>query len=600
MAVSRHSQRRPAKSGTLAIIWREKNLKGAMPVLSRPFYLICVCTLIWGCSSERLIDRQTMQLVDDRTAMIGGGAIPPQRHPPIAPDPGSLRDPSITSKQVPTTNPAPGDLRFKVADEARDVAKRLEAMQALDEEHAAHLNLTGALKQAQITAREHLNREEEYIVAAIGVLIERHAWEPRLTADSTVSFDSTQVDGASTTALKIINQLQATQQLPYGGQVAARWVWNATENLRSAATGQYVQSSRLVLDGNVPLLRGAGLVAQEGLIQSERNLVYGARDFEQFRRDFLVSIARDFYDLVQTQKSIKNSRARLESLQKEQTKRQALFEAGRIKQLEVNNIGNQLRQAEASVANQREGYILQLDRFKIRLGLPVRTPMMIDDEKLDVPEPDVTFEEATLLALTYRLDLQNQRDRLDDVRRSVKNARNRLLPDLNLAASVAFPTDADAREGGVVYEPDDVSYGASVTFGLPLDRRVERLQLRQSMIGLQRSVRDYDKFRDDLVLDVRAKVRAIELARTNLLLAIERVHLTELRKREQDIRADEVDTQSKLDTINDLLDAENARDASETALRNSVLDYLLATGQLRVSREGQLERLPGMEDAKPP
>src|SRR5439155_4560160 len=141
------------------------------------------------------------------------------------------------------------------------------------------------------------------------------------------------------------------------------------------------------------------------------------------------------------------------------------------------------------VANQREGYILQLDRFKIRLGIAVATPLQIEDERLDVPEPETSFEEATRRALAYRLDLQNERDKLDDARRAVRNARNQLLPDLNAAASVTFPTDADAREGGVVYEPDDVAYSASLTLGWPLDRRAERLRLRQSVIGLQKSVR---------------------------------------------------------------------------------------------------------------
>ena len=65
-------------------------------------------------------------------------------------------------------------------------------------------------------------------------------------------------------------------------------------------------------------------------------------------------------------------------------------------------------------------------------------------------------------------------------------------------------------------------------------------------------------------------------------------------------KSDEITTQARLDTLADLLDAENARDRSRTALRSSVLDYLLATGQLRVTRDGELQRLPGMgEPAEP-
>jgi outer membrane protein TolC len=216
---------------------------------------------------------------------------------------------------------------------------------------------------------------------------------------------------------------------------------------------------------------------------------------------------------------------------------------------------------------------------------------------LEVPEPDVTLDDATQAALAYRLDLQNERDKLDDSKRAVKNARNQLLPDFNLAANLTLPTDASAREGGFVYEPDDVAYSASATFSLPLDREIERLQLKKSAINLEQSVRNFDKFRDMVILEVRQRVRAIELAQFNLRLAVERVKISELRVKENEIREDEIDTQEKLNALNDLLAARNAMAQAQTALRNSVLDYLISTGQLRVTREGRFQPLPGMTDA---
>src|SRR5205085_10811297 len=108
---------------------------------------------------------------------------------------------------------------------------------------------------------------------------------------------------------------------------------------------------------------------------------------------------------------------------------------------------------------------------------------------------------------------------------------------------------------------------------------------------------NFDLFRDDMIIDVRQRVRAIELAQCNLRLAVERVRISKLREQENKIREDEIDTQEKLNALNDLLAAENARDQAITALRNSVLDYLVATGQLRVTRDGQFQPLPGMEGA---
>jgi outer membrane protein TolC len=220
---------------------------------------------------------------------------------------------------------------------------------------------------------------------------------------------------------------------------------------------------------------------------------------------------------------------------------------------------------------------------------------VIDTSELPVPEPDVTMEEAVSMALEYRLDLQNRRDQTEDAQRQVKNAKNELLPDLNVTGSVTFPTDADAREGGLVYEPDDVQYRAGATLTIPLDKKIEKLNVRSATIRYQRADRELNRFRDEVVLEVRSRVRAIDLARNSLRLSTERVELTKRRKEEQEIKRDEFTTQEFLDAENDLLAAENARAQAVTNLRNAVLEYLLSTGTLRVTREGNLERLPGME-----
>ncbi len=556
--------------------------------------LVAALGLSAGCDSGlRSIDRRTDALLRETNERLGRETRTPARQ---WPDPPSLSDRVGLDKRPGTNNPDADQLTFTVADETRDVAERLRAMQ--DEEAAAAdalvLDLPGALRQAQLTAREFLSAEEDYILAAIRLLIERHRWEPRLFATSTVGVSGGWDDGVPRSALNIVNELSARRQLPFGGEVAARWVWQAAEDLRSNVSGRYRQSSAIVLDGNIPLLRGAGWVAQESLIQSERNLVYAARDFEEFRRNLFVSIASDYFGLLQQLDGIESQEQQLRSFEALEARQKAWYDAGKLPEIDVNLAANNTLNARASLANRRESYVLALDRFKVRLGLPVRQAVVIKPFELTIPEPDVTMTAATELALSYRLDLQNQRDRLDDARRQVRVARNNLLPDLDLAAGVTFPTEEDAREGGMVYELDDTRYNASLTFGLPLDREIERLQLRAAMIAQQSAERAFARFRDEVILDARARVREIERARFNLVLAEKRVEITKRRAEEQEIRADEVDTQARVDTATDLLNAEQARDQARTDLRNSVLNYLLATGQLRVARDGTIVPLPGM------
>ncbi len=534
----------------------------------------------------------------EKVSLVGGGAIAPERNWPsrVETPPGGR---SLVEKNPATTNPAAKDLSFTVADEQRDIAARLAQYESSDDTtNARSMGLPAVLTQAQRTAREHLNAEEEYILSAIRLLVERHRFDIQLFGSSGVTYNSIHTDGNRDLALRVVNSLAAKKQLPFGGSLAATWIWDAVENLRGASTNRYTQSSRLVLEGNIPLLRGFGDVAQEELIQAERSTIYSARDFENFRRNFLVAVARDYFQLLQQNDGIASLQRQLDNLKQLESRQRSWYDAGRIPEFEMNLATNNVLSAQASLTNAIEGYILSLDRFKVRLGLPVREQVRIDATDFFVPEPDTTLDHATDLALEYRLDLQNQRDRLDDSRRALKNAQNNLLPDLNLGGSITLPTKAGVREGGSVYETDDAQYTATATLNLPLDRTNERLALRSASIALGRAQRDYDKFRDDLILDVRARTREIERARLNLRLAEERVKINLRRKEEQDLKPDQLDTQKQVDTATDIRNSERDRDQAKADLRNSVLDYLVATGQLRVQRNGQFEPLPGMEAAK--
>lgn len=563
---------------------------------------IALCS---GCNNGlHDIDARTDRLVRERSALLGHDAAPP--NPRTGDDSSGAGDSRLTRKDLPTTNPDAADLRYTPrptsADEAADVEHRLSGLDAPDE-GATLLDLQGALRQSQLTAREYLSAEEEYILAAIRLLSEHHLWGPRLFNDSSFTYSNSQSSGVTSTAATIVNELRATQRLPYGGEAAVHWIVNATENLKEVATDRYVQSSRLVLDASIPLMRGAGDIAQESLIQAERSLIYSARDFEAFRRRFLVDIAKDYFALIQQRQAIDNSTKQLDALKHEESRKQALYDAGRVAQTELNITHSDVLSTTSGLASARESYILALDRFKIRLGYSVDArialrPIQIGE--LDIPLPETTLAAAVENALSYRLDLQNRRDQLDDAQRGVKNARSRLLPDATLSGSLALPTDPGKQIGGLAFDDGDMAFSTTLTFSLPLDREIERLDLRSSLIRFAQSKRDFDKFRDDLVVTVRSQVRQIDRAKFSLLLAEEGVKTNERRKLEQSLKPAEVTSQQILETENSLLAARNNRDQAVTDLRNAVLDYLVDTGLMRVGRDGTLIRLPGMEPQGPP
>jgi outer membrane protein TolC len=541
------------------------------------------------------IDRATDRMMADRIAALGGGAVSPVRAAPA--DLDALKDPTQTSIAPSTRNPRSEELSFSPADEARDVAARLAAYsdRSLGVGGTPRsLSITDSFQIAQRSGPEYLSAEEDYLFSAISLLIEQHRWSPRLFNDTSLVFSGAGDEGSFDNALNLVNQLRATKRLPYGGEVEARWVWRAAEDLRSSVSNRYEQSSEFVLSASLPLLRGAGSVAREDLIQAERNVVYAARNFENFRRNYLVEIANDYFSLIQIRSQIGNQERQIESLRRFLDATQARVDAGRESLFRVAIVENQLLSGVASLASLRERYILQLDRFKVRLGLNPSEPVDIAPLAFELAEPEIDEVVASQLALEYRLDLQNQRDQVIDARRSISNARNNLLPDLDISGNVAVPTDPNTREGGIGFDPDYTRYTAGLDLSLPLDRRIEQLGLKRTTVQLERQLRNYQRARDEVVVTARNAVREIDRARFQLTLAERQVAINRERLREQRLKEDIVDPQDIVNSENELLRSENDRDQARTDLRNSILNYLRVTGQLRVASNGNFQPLPGM------
>jgi outer membrane protein TolC len=383
-----------------------------------------------------------------------------------------------------------------------------------------------------------------------------------------------------------------TQRLPYGGTISARALARATEDLHSRVADGDNQSAEFILAADIPLLRGSGLTARESRIQSERNLIYAAREFENFRRDFLFDIVRDFLDLVVSQRSVVNAERRVVQLRDVEARERGLYESGRSDLFNAALAEQSTVNALDSLNQRREQYRLDVDRFKVRLGLDVEQPVEIVESSLGLPVPQVELDEAVRAAMAYRLDLQTQRDAVDDARRGVAIARNDLLPDLNFTGSVLVPTD-DNRDWYRL-EPGETVIRAGVTLGLPINREIERLTLRQSQIQLERSERDFDDLRDNITVSVRGAVRQIDRARYTLEIQERSIKIGEDRIESIAAAPDRATARDASEAADELLSAKDSRDEALRDLELAILGYLQQTGQLRVTLDGQMQALQGM------
>jgi len=462
-----------------------------------------------------------------------------------------------------------------------------------EEDHSNEPALTFGLTESLLFAvehsREYRSRKEELFLAAISLLIERHLWGPRFFNDTTARFDGTPEKGDYDHAFSLVNDLRVTQRLPYGGEVSARALVNFVEQLRTASGSitDDSQTTELRIEATIPLLRNAGMIAQEDLIQTSRDLVYATREFEQFRQSFLVSISTDYFDLIQQQGGIRNLESQLKSLEQLTSRIDALAASGREPYFEVQRSQQQVLFAKDRLLSAKERYANQIDALKIRLGMPASQKLELIAIQIEIPIPYLNMNESMKTAWQLRLDLQSSEDQIDDARRRVANAKNLMQADVDLFAGVTLPTDGSKRRAGLDLDAGEGSYSVGVTIGAPLDRKIEALQHRSALVILERTQRSYTLLKDTIALAVRQSIRQIERTQSTLALQNINLQLAEKRKLGVLLRERTLGPRDIIEAEDDLLSAKDQLDAAQRDLRVSILTYLLATGQMRVSSSGQ-------------
>ncbi|MCZ6836851.1 MAG: TolC family protein [Planctomycetota bacterium] len=551
-----------------------------------------------GCSSSfEEIDQHVVAMMKETNNDIGGDLFTPimtdwdldeaERATILEYDPNA--------EFIPTVNPDAVALKFVPSPEedAENVIARLERYNNISED-AHHLDLIESLAYSIKHSREYRFAEEEFVLASLRLLIEQHRWGPRFFDEVSATIDGNGNDGFYDTSFQLVNEFRVTQRLPYGGTVSARALSRATEELHGMVFDGDTNSTDIILSADIPLLRGAGNVAREDLIQNERNMIYAARSFENFRREFLVDISRDFLNLVFQNRSINNSQRRVESSERVENRQRALYESGRIDRFDASLAENNTVNARDSLNRSQESYRLSVDQFKVRIGMPIDQDVIIDESNLGLQAPLVSINDAVRIAMALRLDLQNQRDQLGDAKRQVDNARNDLLPDLDFDASVTFPTDPDRDNGDFDFSPDDMDFRTGITFGLPLDREIERINVRQAQINLERSRRRYEQFRDGVATEVRAAVRSIDAALFSLDIQERGVEIANQGIASILAAPDRADARAMVDAIDDQIEAKDGRDRAKRDLEIAILFYLRDSGQLRVDDNGTILPLQGM------
>ena len=387
--------------------------------------LLAMLVGLAGCSREfyrRWADRDAYYVVAEHNA-TGPWAVPPitiepppesRLHDPTLPDhPPMPPDDLAAHAYMHRAGTKLGYRRWEkdgVLDEVEDPGWR--SALNLDPEGVLVLSPERAVELGILHSREYQTQLESLYLTALSLTLNRFEFDLQWFGANGTVYNHTGsggFDGGESNTLTNSTNLGFTRAFTTGGQLfvnlANSFVWQYTGPNRETV------SSSLAINFIQPLLRGAWRdVRMEGLTQAERDVLYAVRAFARFRKEFYLNVTtrgQGYLTLLLQVQSIRNLEANLEAQVQNLALHEALYIAGSVSTVQVDQVFLSVQQARLSLLQARLSLDNALDSYKFQLGLPPDLAVRLDDTLLapfQLNDPELVTLQADLekLLAEYR------------------------------------------------------------------------------------------------------------------------------------------------------------------------------------------------------
>ena len=253
-------------------------------------------------------------------------------------------------------------------------------------DQAVKLSLEDLLELALLNSREYQTQKESLYRAALALSLQRYDYQLKFSpAGNGVvpDFRHQNAVGITENTLAIPSGAAVERVLGTGGNLLASFA-NSVLLTFNGPTGFATDvGSDLLLDLSQPLLQRD--IVFENLTQTERNLVYAARDYTRFRKQFFRDVASDYYSLLLTYRRIEIDMLDYFSNQRgfDQAKNEyALIQ--KLPRFQVDQFEQNALDSRSSVIGSCNSLEQSFDALKLRIGIPPETPINLDLTELEI------------------------------------------------------------------------------------------------------------------------------------------------------------------------------------------------------------------------
>jgi hypothetical protein len=252
---------------------------------------------------------------------------------------------------------------------------------------APRMSLENLFELGLINSRAYQQQKEALYNAALNLSLERYAYATKFSpqgASVDPTFTHNRSGGTTVNALTVPSVFSGEKLMASGGTLLGQFANDVVLTFNGPTGFASDVSSEMLFQFTQSVFQRDVLL--EPLIQSERDLVYAARNFARFRKQFFYNVAEAYYNIVRTYRRVEidgqNYFSQVRNYQ------QARAEVGSEVAIAPNVVA--LNQFEQGVLTARSTLITQclvledaLDNMKLTLGLPTETAIDVDLTELE-------------------------------------------------------------------------------------------------------------------------------------------------------------------------------------------------------------------------
>ena len=430
-------------------------------------------------------------------------------------------------------------------------------------------DLERLLEVGSDNSREYQRQREALYLAALDLTLAENRFESQYGAGAVGRVSGTgEADLAEVSPFARVSRV-----LESGASLVADLGLRIFRNLSNGDSWDVV--SDLGFTFTQPLLRGAGQrIAREPLTQAERDVIYAVRAYERFRRTFAFDVVTRMFRVLEQEDSIQNEVANHENLRILVERNEALAQAGRLSDIEVDQARQDELSSRIRIVEEQARLAGLLDNLKLFLGLPIPVGVAIDPAALEDLEVstsawlDTGEERAIELALARRLDYLTDLDVVDDAERRALVTADALRAQLDFTIDAQVSSDLNQPLDVSI---DDVGWIALLDLDLPLERTAERNAFRRAQIFADAARRQAEQAGDSILLDVREALREARSTRDTYAIQRRSVELAENR-----VESTRLNFDAGRATTRDLLEAQEALLEAQNSATSALVDHHLS------------------------